>query len=51
VKLEPNNILAWISKVNALFKYGNEEEARKCLDRAKKIDPSAAYFAVTVDPI
>jgi tetratricopeptide (TPR) repeat protein len=39
IQLDPNNALAWISKVNALIEYGNEEEARKCLDRAKKIDP------------
>jgi tetratricopeptide (TPR) repeat protein len=39
VQLDPNNALAWISKANALIEYGNEEEARECLDRAKKINP------------
>jgi tetratricopeptide (TPR) repeat protein len=38
VQLDPNNVLAWISKANALIEIGNEEEARKCLDTAKKID-------------
>ena len=37
VQLDPNNVLAWISKANALIEYGNEEEARKCLDKASKI--------------
>ena len=36
VQLDPNNALAWISKANALIEYGNEEEARKCLDTGKE---------------
>ena len=39
VQLDPSNALAWISKANALIEYGNDEEARKCLERAKKLDP------------
>jgi tetratricopeptide (TPR) repeat protein len=39
VQIDPNNVLAWISKANALIEYGDEKEARKCLDTAKKIDP------------
>ena len=39
VQLDPNNALAWISKANALTEYGNDVEARKCLEVAKKIDP------------
>jgi tetratricopeptide (TPR) repeat protein len=39
VQLDPNNALAWIGKANALIEYGNDKEARKCLDRAKRIDP------------
>ena len=39
VQLDPNNALAWISKANALIEYGNDEEAKKCLERARKIDP------------
>jgi tetratricopeptide (TPR) repeat protein len=43
VQLDPNNALAWISKANALTEYGNDEEARKCLERAKKLDPKYDY--------
>ena len=43
VQLDPNNALAWISKANALIEYGNDEEARKCLERAKKLDPKYDY--------
>ena len=39
VKLDPSNALAWISKANALTEYGNDEEAKKCLEIARKIDP------------
>jgi tetratricopeptide (TPR) repeat protein len=38
VQIDPNNVLAWISKANALIEYGNGEEAKKCLDKASKID-------------
>jgi tetratricopeptide (TPR) repeat protein len=38
VQIDPNNVLAWISKANALIEYGNREEAKKCLDKASKID-------------
>lgn len=38
VQIDPNNVLAWISKANALTEYGNGEEAKKCLDKARKID-------------
>jgi tetratricopeptide (TPR) repeat protein len=38
VQIDPNNVLAWISKANALIENGNGEEAKKCLDKASKID-------------
>jgi tetratricopeptide (TPR) repeat protein len=40
LQLDPNNILAWISKANALTELGNDEEARVCFDTAKTIDPN-----------
>ena len=30
IKLNPNNLLALISKANALIELGNEEEAKAC---------------------
>jgi tetratricopeptide (TPR) repeat protein len=40
IQLDPNNILAWISKANALTELGNEEEAKACYDRIRTIDPN-----------
>ena len=40
IQLDPNNILAWISKANALTELGNEEEARACFDRVRTINPN-----------
>ena len=40
IQIDPNNILAWISKANALTELGNEEEAKACVDKVKAIDPN-----------
>ena len=40
----------WISKANALIEYGNGEEAKKCLDKASKID-SKYDFSQTLTKI
>jgi tetratricopeptide (TPR) repeat protein len=40
IELDPNNLLAWISKANTLIELGNEEEAKACVDKVKAIDPN-----------
>ena len=40
IELDPNNLLAWISKANALTELGNEEEAKACVEKVKAIDPN-----------
>jgi tetratricopeptide (TPR) repeat protein len=40
IELDPNNLLAWISKANALTEWGNEEEAKACVEKVKAIDPN-----------
>ena len=40
IQIDPNNILAWISKANALIELGNEEGAKACVDKVKAIDPN-----------
>ena len=40
IQLDPNNILAWISKANALTELGNEEEAKACFDRVRTLNPN-----------
>jgi tetratricopeptide (TPR) repeat protein len=49
VQIDPNNALAWISKANALIEYGNGEEAKKCLGKARKIDSKYDYSQTLVD--
>jgi tetratricopeptide (TPR) repeat protein len=40
IELDPNNLLALISKANALIELGNEEEAKACVDKVRTIDPN-----------
>ena len=40
IESDPNNLLAWISKANALTELGNKEEAKTCFDKVKAIDPN-----------
>ena len=40
IESDPNNLLAWISKANALIELGNEEEAKVCVEKVREIDPS-----------
>jgi tetratricopeptide (TPR) repeat protein len=40
IQMDPNNVLALISKANALTELGNEEEAKACVDKVKAIDPN-----------
>jgi tetratricopeptide (TPR) repeat protein len=49
VQIDPSNVLAWISKANALIEYGNEEEARKCFDKASKIDSKYDFSQILLN--
>jgi tetratricopeptide (TPR) repeat protein len=50
IQIDPNNVLAWISKANALIECGNAEEAKGCLDKVSKID-SKYDFSQTMNII
>jgi len=50
IQLDPSNALAWIGKANALTESGNEGEARKCFDKASKINPRYDLSRILLKP-